>query len=154
MEAKKPDRIPPVKSVMTPFPWFIHIEDSLTRAKAVMEEQGIRHLPVTEDGEPVGVLTVGVLTARDIRLLEGAIEDPRQRAALSVRDACVLDAFVVETSEPLDRVLIEMARHHIATVLVVKGKKLAGIFTVTDACRSYGEFLRAMFPDPPNDEAA
>jgi acetoin utilization protein AcuB len=149
MEEKKPDRIPPVKSVMTPFPWFIHIEDPLTRAKAMMQKQGIRHLPVTEDGEPVGVLT-----ARDIHLLEGAIEDPKRRAALSVRDACVLDAFVVETSEPLDRVLLEMARHHIATVLVVKGKKLAGIFTVTDACRSYGEFLRAMFPGPPDDEAA
>jgi hypothetical protein len=47
-----------------------------------------------------------------------------------------------------------MARHHIGSVLVVKRKKLAGIFTVTDACRSYGEFLRAMFPDPPDDEAA
>jgi CBS domain-containing protein len=149
MEEKKPDRIPPVKSVMTPFPWVIHIEDPLSRAKQVMEERGIRHLPVTEDGEPVGVVT-----ARDIRLLESAIQDPQRRAALSVRDACVLDAFVVETSEPLDRVLLEMARHHIGSALVVKGKRLAGIFTVTDACRSYGEFLRAMFPDPPEDEVA
>ena len=65
MEAKKPDRIPPVKSVMTPFPWFIHLEDSLARAKQVTEQQGIRHLPVTENDEPVGVVT-----ARDIRLLE------------------------------------------------------------------------------------
>ena len=150
MDEKKPDRIPPVKSVMTPFPWVIHIEDPLARAKEVMEQQGIRHLPVTnENDEPVGVVT-----ARDIRLLESAIQDPKRRAALSVRDACVLDAFVVETSEPLDRVLLEMARHHIGSVLVVKGKKLAGILTVTDACRSYGEFLRAMFPDPPDDEAA
>jgi CBS domain-containing protein len=149
MEEKKPDRIPPVKSVMTPFPWVIQIEDPLSRAKQVMEERGIRHLPVTEDGEPVGVVT-----ARDIRLLESAIQDPQRRAALSVRDACVLDAFVVETSEPLDRVLLEMARHHIGSALVVKGKRLAGIFTVTDACRSYGEFLRAMFPDPPEDEVA
>ena len=149
MADKKPDRIPPVKAVMTPFPWVIHIEDPLARAKEVMEEQGIKHLPVTKNDEPVGVVT-----ARDIRLLESAIQDPQRRAALSVRDACVLDAFVVETSEPLDRVLLEMARHHIGSVLVVKRKKLAGIFTVTDACRSYGEFLRAMFPDPPNDEAA
>jgi CBS domain-containing protein len=149
MDEKKPDRIPPVKAVMTPFPWFIHIEDPLARAKEVMEQQGIRHLPVTKNDEPVGVVT-----ARDIRLLESAIQDPQRRAALSVRDACVLDAFVVETSEPLDRVLLEMARHHIESVLVVKRKKLVGIFTVTDACRSYGEFLRAMFPDPPDDEAA
>ena len=67
MQARKPDRIPPVKWAMTPFPWFIHIEDRLTRAKEVMEEQGIRHLPVTEGGE-----LVGVLTSRDISLLESA----------------------------------------------------------------------------------
>ncbi len=149
MDEKKPDRIPLLKSVMTPFPWFIRIEDPLARAKEVMEQQGIRHLPVTKDDEPVGVVTT-----RDIRLLESAIQDPQRRAALSVRDACVPDAFVVETSEPLDRVLLEMARHHLGSVLVVKGKKLAGIFTVSDACRSYGEFLRAMFPDPPDDEVA
>jgi len=149
MDEKKPDRIPPLKSVMTPFPWFVRIEDTLARAKEVMEQQGIRHLPVTKDDEPVGVVTT-----RDIHLLESAIRDPQRRAALSVRDACVLDAFVVETSEPLDRVLLEMARHHLGSVLVVKGKKLAGIFTVSDACRSYGEFLRAMFPHPPDDEVA
>jgi CBS domain-containing protein len=149
MEDKKPDRIPPVQSVMTPFPWFIHSGEPLARAKEVMEQQGIRHLPVTEGDEPVGIVT-----ARDIRLLESAIQDPQRRAALCVRDACVHEAFVVETSEPLDRVLLEMARHHIGSVLVVKGRKLAGIFTVTDVCQSYGEFLRAMFPAPPDDEVA
>ena len=149
MDQKKPDRIPPVKSVMTPFPWFIHSGEPLVRAKEVMEQQGIRHLPVTERDEPVGIVT-----ARDIRLLESAIQDPQRLAALCVRDACVHEAFVVATSEPLDYVLLEMARHHIESVLVVKGRKLAGIFTVTDACRSYGEFLRAMFPDPPDDEVA
>jgi CBS domain-containing protein len=106
---------------MTPFPWFIHIEDRLGRAAEVMAERDIRHLPVTEDGE-----LVGVLAERDLQLVMGSAASPEQRASLTVRDACVLDAYVVETSEPLDRVLLTMARRHIGSALVVKNGKLAG----------------------------
>ncbi len=148
MFPKKPDRIPSVKAVMTPFPWFIHIEDRLTRAVQVMAEHEIRHLPVTQQGR-----LVGVVSERDIQLVESRT-DPRERDALQVRDACVLDAYVVDVGEPLDRVLLEMARRHIGSTLVVKNRKLAGILTVTDACRAFGEFLRAIFPRDDGNEAA
>lgn len=148
MWTKKPDRIPAVMAVMTPFPWFIHTEDRLSRAKEVMAQHDIRHLPVTQEGKLVGV--VGV---RDIQLVESAA-DAGERASLQVRDACSLDAYVVDVGQPLDRVLLEMARRHIDSTLVVKNKKLAGIFTVTDACRAFGEFLQVMFPSDGDDQAA
>ena len=133
---------------MTPFPWFIHIEDRLGRAAEVMAERDIRHLPVTEDGE-----LVGVLAERDLQLVMGSAASPEQRASLTVRDACVLDAYVVETSEPLDRVLLTMARRHIGSALVVKNGKLAGIFTVTDACRCFAELLESLSPEIGDDIA-
>jgi acetoin utilization protein AcuB len=145
---KKPDRIPSVMAAMTPFPWFIHIEDRLGHALEVMAEHDIRHLPVTREGK-----LVGVVSERDIQLVESGTE-PAQRETLQVRDACVLDAYVVDVSEPLDGVLIEMARRHIGSTLVVRHGKLAGILTVTDACRAFGEFLRACFPRDDGDEAA
>lgn len=148
MFGKKPDRIPSVMAVMTPFPWFIHIEDSLGRAVEVMAEHDIRHLPVTREGQ-----LVGVVSERDVQLVQSGT-DPAQREALQVRDACVLDAYVVDVGEPLDQVLIEMARRHIGSTLVVRHGKLAGILTVTDACRAFGEFLRACFPQDDGDEAA
>ena len=148
MRPSKPDKIPSIKSVMTPFPWFIHIEDRLGRAAEVMAERDIRHLPVTEDG-----MLVGVLADRDLELVMGSAASPEQRASLTVRDACALDAYVVETSEPLDRVLLTMARHHIGSALVVKNGKLAGIFTVTDACRCFGELLESLFPEIGDDIA-
>ncbi len=148
MSPKKPDRIPSVKAVMTPFPWFIQVEDRLSRALQVMAEHEIRHLPVTREGR-----LVGVVSERDIQLVESGT-DPREREALRVRDACVLDAYVVDVREPLDGVLLEMARRHIGSTLVVKNGKLAGILTVTDACRAFGEFLRAMFPRGDGNEAA
>lgn len=148
MFGKKPDHIPSVMAVMTPFPWFIEIEDRLQRAVEVMAAHDIRHLPVTRDGQ-----LVGVVSERDIQLVESGAESGA-RDALRVRDACVLDAYVVDVGEPLDGVLLEMARRHIGSTLVVKHGKLAGILTVTDACRAFGEFLRACFPPDDGDEAA
>lgn len=143
MFLKKPDRIPAIMTAMTPFPWFIHIEEELGRAREVMDEHGIRHLPVTEKGE-----LVGVLSQRDIALLEGG------GVVGCVRDACVLDAYVVDVSEPLDRVLREMAERQIDSALVVRNQKLAGIFTATDACRAFAELLRVLFPGGSGNEAA
>ena len=60
----------------------------------------------------------------------------------------------MDLSEPLDRVLSKMARLQVGSVLVVKEDRLAGIFTVTDACRSFAECLRAQFPGEGGDEAA
>jgi CBS domain-containing protein len=148
MSPKRPERIPSIKAVMTPFPWYVHLEDSLGLAKEVMRERNIRHLPVTDDGE-----LVGIVTDRDIGLVENAIREPAEREALRVRDVCVLDAFVVELSEPLDRVLSEMAGRHIDSALVVKRGKLAGIFTSTDACHHFGQFLQMIFDRGGNDAA-
>jgi acetoin utilization protein AcuB len=148
MTVKKPDRIPPVMAVMTPFPWFVQIEDRLERARELMREHGIRHLPVTQGGE-----LVGVVSSRDIQLVESAA-DSGERDRLRVRDACVQDAYVADLAEPLDRVLLEMARRHIDSTLVTRNRKLVGILTVTDACRAFGGFLQAMFPHGDDNEAA
>jgi CBS-domain-containing membrane protein len=56
---------------MTPFPWHVHLDDHLGHAREVMRERGIRHLPVTDDGE-----LVGIVTDRDIGLVENATREP------------------------------------------------------------------------------
>jgi acetoin utilization protein AcuB len=148
MNAKRPERIPPITAVMTPFPWHVHLDDHIGHAREVMRERGIRHLPVTDGGE-----LVGIVTDRDIGLVENATREPAEREALRVRDVCVLDAYVVELSEPLDRVLYEMAERHIDSALVVKRGRLAGIFTSSDVCHHFGQFLRMIF-DRGGDEVA
>jgi acetoin utilization protein AcuB len=148
MDLRRLDRIPPVKAVMTPFPWHIQIGDSLRHAREVMREHDIRHLPVTEGGQ-----LVGVLSERDIGLLEGAAASPEARDRLRVGDACTRQVFVVELSEPLDRVLLGMAERRIGSALVVKKGRLAGILTATDACRAFANVLRATFARGGNDAA-
>ena len=148
MHAKRPERIPSIKAVMTPFPWDCHLDDRVGHAKNVMRERNIRHLPVIDGGD-----LVGIVTDRDIGLVENATREPAEREALRVRDVCVLDAYVVELSEPLDRVLYEMAERHIDSALVVKRGRLAGIFTSSDVCHHFGQFLRMIF-DRGGDEVA
>jgi acetoin utilization protein AcuB len=147
MSARRPDRMPAIASVMTPFPWYVESDAPLARARELMAEHEIRHLPVKRGGA-----LAGIVSAREIELVESGAAD--RRSELTVGDACASDAFVVELSARLDRVLLEMAERHLDAALVVRGGKLAGIFTVTDACRGFGEFLEATFPDPEGGDAA
>lgn len=56
------NHIPSMGSVMTSFPHFVAIDESLLRAKALMVEHEVRHLPV-KDGNAL----VGLVTDRDIK---------------------------------------------------------------------------------------
>jgi acetoin utilization protein AcuB len=143
------DQIPSMRSVMTPFPHFVDARDSLLVARALMVRHEVRHLPVKEKDR-----LVGVLTDRDLkRALDPDLGLP-PKDELFVRDVFVPDAFTVDTSEPLDRVLEEMADRHMGSVLVTSRGRLAGIFTATDACRLLCRHLRALAPPRPGDDAA
>ena len=129
--------IPTVRSVMTPFPHSVKTGDPLLRGQALMEEHEIRHLPVTEDDQ-----LVGVLTDRDLkRALDPDLGLPPKEELL-VRDVFVPDAYVVEGGEALDLVLEHMATHHIGSALVTRDGLLMGILTATDACRLFCDHLR------------
>ena len=100
---------------------------------------GPRHLPVT-DSEAL----VGIVTDRDIAFSSNVSEsDLADR--LRVRDVCSLDVYAVPPEEPLDAVLSEMVRRHLGSVVVTEHGKIAGVFTVTDACRYFAEYLRSHF---------
>lgn len=134
---------------MTPFPHFVAIDESLLRAKALMVEHEVRHLPV-KDGNAL----VGLVTDRDIkRALDPDLGLP-PKEELFVRDVFIPDAYVVDIHEPLDRVLEHMFRNHIGSSLVTKAGRLVGIFTTVDACRLFCEHLRSLFPTGPGNTAA
>ncbi len=141
MSLRNLKHMPHIVAVMTPFPYSIDMDARLTEAMDMMHQHTIRHLPVMERGE-----LVSVLTDRDIKMaLDPSVGLP-PREQLTVRNACVIDAYIVNTTAPLDRVLLEMAERHIGSALVVKEGRLAGIFTASDACRYLGELLSAQFP--------
>jgi len=138
-------QIPPIKAVMTAFPHYVESDQSTAKAREMMAEHGIRHLPVVKDGK-----LVSVVTDRDIRLATGQVSEEQ----LFVRDVQGRDAYIVELTEPLDVVVLHMARHRIDAALVVKSDRLIGIFTMTDACHFLGGLLQALFPRDHGDDAA
>jgi acetoin utilization protein AcuB len=149
MDLDRLDRMPSVKVAMTPFPFSIDIDAPLTEARAMMAEHEIHHLPVTEHGG-----LVGVISGREVALGAAIAQarDPRREPL--VREACVLHAYAVEDTEPLDGVLAIMARERLGSALVTRRGKLVGVFTVTDACRLLTDWLRARFPDDDGDQVA
>jgi acetoin utilization protein AcuB len=135
------ERIPSVRAVMTPFPYCVDVDDSVLQARALMVRHRVRHLPVKDHD-----VLVGVLTDRDIkRALDPDLGLPA-KDELFVRDVFVPDAYIVDAGEALDNVLDGMASRHVGSALVTMHGRLAGIFTMTDACLVFCKHLRAMFP--------
>lgn len=136
-------------SVMTPFPYAVDIDDSLRRAREVMANHDVRHLPVLRKH-----MLVGILSDRDIKRAMNPDLGLPPLDELFVRDVYVPDPYVVEDDAPLDGVLDHMAANHIGSVLVTKQGRLAGIFTSTDACRVYCDHLRRLFRPRAGNDAA
>jgi acetoin utilization protein AcuB len=140
---------PQILAYMTPFPYSIDVDAPLAEAHAFLRERHIRHLPVTERGE-----LMGVLTDRDIKLALGPdLGSPPERE-LSVRDVFQPEAYVVDAGAPLLTVAATMAERHLGSALVTRAGKLVGIFTTTDACRALARILREQHPHPGPDEVA
>lgn len=133
---------PHVVSIMTPLPHTIEAASTIHRAKAVMDAEGIRHLPVTSEGR-----LVGMLSERDLKLAFAVAATSDSGEGLNVGDVCNLEAYVVEYNTPLDHVLVQLAEQRLSSALVTRNGKLVGIVTNTDIYRSYAEHLKVVFPD-------
>ena len=142
-------RIPTVKRVMTAFPFSIRPGAPLPQAIDFMRSHSIRHLPVMEDDE-----IIGMLSDRDIKLVLGpdfAYPDPDK---LTAGDVMQSKCYVVDLNERLDNVLSYMAEHHIGCAAVTRHGKLAGMFTTSDACSSFADYLREQFRRAGGDDVA
>lgn len=142
-------RMPSIKAVMSPFPYSVDAGASLAEAQEFMRAHNIRHLPVTQNGD-----LVGSISDRDIKLVLGPDFAYPSAEETRVADAMVRDPYVVDMEASLALVLEHMAEKHLGSALVTRHGKLAGVFTVTDACRHFAEFLREQVRRAGGDTAA
>ena len=142
-------KMPSVGAVMTSFPYFVEIEERVARIEAMMEEHGIRHLPVQENGR-----VVGVVSQRDLLRRINRGEQAVEKAQLCARDVMVGDPYLVSFKTPLNEVMAQMALRHIGSAIVLRRGKLAGILSAVDVCRIFAEYLEALFPEGGDDAAA
>ena len=140
-------RIPLVKDVMTPFPHFIDVGQSMSAARELMLEHRVRHLPVKEGGE-----LTGVVSERDLEVVAVVSKAAGAERDVPLRELCEKQLYVVDLHAPMDEVVRQMGERRVGTALVVRDGRLAGIITVSDVCRLYGELLTKLAP--PEDEPA
>jgi len=130
--------MPLVGDVMTSAPVTVEIDAPVAVAQDLMVDHEIRHLPVVEAAQ-----LVGIISDRDIAALENDARSGSVASQLTVRDLCSFDHYTVGSGAALDEVLLEMAERRIGSVVVSDANKVLGVFTATDACRAFAEHLRA-----------
>jgi CBS domain-containing protein len=128
--------IPRIGDVMTPFPYSIDLDRPAGDVGRMLSNRGIHHLPVTSNGE-----VYSVVNARELEL---ALARPEANEwAIRVREICEQDPYIVDIQVPLDVVLDEMVERQTDCVVVAENDRVAGIFTLVDACRRFAAWLRA-----------
>lgn len=132
--------VPPLTAgdAMTEPAVSVNPTDSLLDAAKLMVDHQVRHLPVVENDE-----VVGMLSDRDIRTLVGDpvryIESREGDGGpdLSVRDAMVPAVLTVHANRPLREVANELADEKVGALPIVDlDGKLIGIVSYVDALRA------------------
>ena len=115
-----------MEDVMTSQPMTIGRDQTLEVAHRMMRKERIRHLPVLEHGQ-----LVGVLSQRDLYFLEtiAGVDLRNDR----VEDAMSVDAYVVKPEDRVEQVAATMARRKLGCAVVLERDRVIGIFTATDA---------------------
>lgn len=102
----------------------------------LMQEHGIRHLPILRDGT-----VVGMVSARDLKVLTAL--EPERRALVTAADIMTPDPVAVRSSDRLDDVALLMSERKIGSVVVLdEDNRFYGIFTATDALNALVEIAR------------
>jgi acetoin utilization protein AcuB len=140
---------PLLKNLMTPFPYSVARHAPIGEARMLMLKHHIRHLPVTD-----GSQLVGVITDRDIKLFLGPELGNPDPVSSTVEDAYLADCYVVDIHTQVLPVLKHMAEKHVGSAIVTSKGRIAGIFTFVDVCRAFAEHLQTQFylhsDDPPD----
>ena len=116
--------------IMTRHPETVHPDDTLAKAKEMMDAAGFRRLPVVKDGE-----VVGMLTERDLRAHAGYLESSKVNAAMS---APVISVGPNSTVQEATRLML---RHKVGGLPVMDSGVLVGIVTTIDMLRAFLEVV-------------
>ena len=104
---------------------------TLAEARALMHENKIHHIPVVDDEQLVGLVTLtNVLAATDSFLRD---DQTRIHAnEIGIGDAMVTDVATVDLNASLRHAALFMERHKIGCLPVLDDGELVGIITDTD----------------------
>ncbi len=121
-----------IVNLMTTDPLTISSDDTLSKAKCIMEAGNFRRVPVVDDGR-----LVGILTERDLHKYSGFLESTRANAAMRTALITITPYNTVEDATRL------MLKHKIGGLPIVASGRLVGIVTTTDLLRAFLNVVQA-----------
>ncbi|MCB0342330.1 MAG: CBS domain-containing protein [Pseudobdellovibrionaceae bacterium] len=124
----------PVEEYSTPSPISVKPDTMVGEILDIMRTEGIRHVPVIDGNQPVGIISDG-----DLKLAATFKEAGRLRAG----DIMTGEVYIVDPNVSLDEVVFKMSEKKLGSAIVLDPENdYMGIFTVTDALNALIEVLR------------
>ncbi|HWO11262.1 MAG TPA: CBS domain-containing protein [Polyangiaceae bacterium] len=124
-----------VSEIMSEKPYAVRVSDRIATLRAKLKEADIRHLPVVEAGQ-----LVGIVSERDLPPLflgtDGEVSpDPDSDSVVAIMSS---DVVVVEPETEVDDVIDLMIEHRIGALPVVEAgsRHLVGIVSYIDVLRA------------------
>ena len=126
-------------------------EATLAEARALMQSNRIHHLPVLDDEELVGLVTLtNVLAATDSFLRDS--ESRIHAADIRAKDVMITDIATIDERASLRQAALFIEKHSIGCLPIVTDGKLRGIITDTDFVAVAINLLEQIESTEPVDE--
>jgi acetoin utilization protein AcuB len=134
----------PIAKYMTRAQFFAAPDESVVTAYERMLEHDVRHLPVLQADQ-----LVGVLFKSDLKLVHSLSREVLR--PIQVQSVMVTEYYTVSPDEALDVAAREMSKRKWGSALVVDQGKVVGVFTTTDALRALSDSLTDSLPESMRD---
>jgi len=105
---------------------------SILRAMEVMRKNSIRHLPVVQAGELVGLVTEGDLRQASLLSMIDRV---------SIEDVMIRKPITISPEASIEEAARLIYRHRIGGLPVVKDKELVGVITIVDLLQAFIQLL-------------
>ncbi len=127
---------------MTKNPITVGPEDALGRAGDLLNQNRIHHLPVTVDGDLVGIVTGSDL--RNVALKEKTLTTGGEVVvvARTIGEIMTRDVVTASPQDTLEDALLLLHRRRFGALPVVEGRRLVGIITKADILAAFIDTLR------------
>jgi len=137
-----------IAKIMSPEPITVERTETLARALATMDELEVRHLPVTENGH-----IIGVVSDRDLLESTGWMWNEEQgKAPINIGDVFQPEPMTVTPEESVATLARRMLEWGVGCAPVTREGKLCGIVTEVDVLIAFARAAEAGIESPTAQE--